>query len=98
MKMKQDEMLQLIFEKLVSLEQGQKALVHGQKALEQGQKYLEEGQHSLEEGQKELKAEIIANRQAILEVQDDVKEIKQSMRYYDYKLVEHEKQLFKLQR
>jgi uncharacterized protein YoaH (UPF0181 family) len=77
MKMKQDEMLQLIFEKLVSLEQGQKAL---------------------EQGQKELKAEIIANRQAILEVQDDVKEIKQSMRYYDYKLIEHEKQLFKLQR
>ncbi|HJV46991.1 MAG TPA: hypothetical protein VJ824_14830 [Bacillota bacterium] len=61
--------------------------------LEQGQKSLEQGQSNLKE---ELLNEIRINRQAILELQTEVQQIKQSMRFYDYKLVEHEKQLFKL--
>ncbi|MEW9669994.1 hypothetical protein [Ammoniphilus sp. 3BR4] len=66
--MSQDDMLQRIFEKLVSLEKGQEG----------------------------LKTEILANRQAILELQGEVQEIKHGMRFYDYKLVEHEKQIFRL--
>ncbi|RXT02347.1 hypothetical protein [Ammoniphilus sp. CFH 90114] len=110
--MNQEQMLQRIFEKLVSLEgdvkslkEGQKSLIEGQKSLEKGQKSLEEAHKSLEEGQKSLeqgqlglKAEILLNRQAIQELQADVKDIKQAMRFYDYKIVEHEKQLFELRR
>lgn len=88
--MNQEEMLQLIFEKLVSLESGQKR-------LEQGQQALEERQKALEVGLDGLKNEVLTNRQAILELQTDVKDMKQAMRFYDYKLVEHEKQIFKMQ-
>lgn len=102
--MKQEEMLQLILEKLVSLEQGQRSLEQGQRSLVQGQRALEERQKALEERQKVLEEgldglrnEILTNRQAIMEMQTDVQDIKQAMRYYDYKLVEHEKQIFKLQ-
>jgi len=52
--MTNEEFQKLVLEKLVSLEQGQKALEQGQKALEQRQKALEQGQKALEQSQKSL--------------------------------------------
>ncbi|WP_391559580.1 hypothetical protein [Robertmurraya sp.] len=97
------ELMQLILEKLVSIEQGQKNLEQGYKNLEQGYKNLEQGYKNLEQGQKNLEQgqenlikEIQTNRQAILELKSEVEEIKHSLRYYDFKIVEHEKELFKM--
>ncbi|WP_134701127.1 hypothetical protein [Ammoniphilus sp. YIM 78166] len=80
--MNQSEMLQLIFEKLVSLEQGQASI----------KEEIQENRQAI----RELQVEVQGNGHAIKELQKDVQEIKQGMRFYDHKIVEHEKEIFKL--
>ncbi len=70
--MNEKEMIQLVLEKLVSIEQDMKSM------------------------KDELRREILMNRQGISELKTEVDDIKQSMRFYNHKMMEYEKEIFKM--
>lgn len=70
--MNEREMIQLVLEKLVSIEQDMKSM------------------------KDELRREILMNRQGISELKTEVDDIKQSMRFYNHKMMEYEKEIFKM--
>lgn len=83
-----EEVLQLILQKLESLESGQTSLQQGQKNLENGQKNLEQRQGNLEQGQMSLvqgqkNLEVILNNLGT--------EMRSSFKHTEEKLDEHKR-------